>query len=82
MVGNGAVQVSENGGTTTLHIGTDATPGADVRIELTGRYLPEQFLASGTDLTVVPTVRFRSQTAYATGDAPPVGGGRGYQQRR
>lgn len=42
----GVVEVSSNGTITTLSIGTDAAPGADVRIKLTGNYSASGFMVA------------------------------------
>ncbi|MBP9182234.1 MAG: hypothetical protein KBF78_03805 [Fuscovulum sp.] len=44
----GQVQVSSAGGVSTLHIGLDATAGADLRIDLTGTFTAADFAASGS----------------------------------
>ena len=43
-------QVSSSGNVTTVSIGTDAAPGADVTIRLAGSFGANQFLAQGTDI--------------------------------
>jgi VCBS repeat-containing protein len=46
--GQAALESSE--GTTLLHIGTDATPGADITIALQGTLAPGQLRSTGTDI--------------------------------
>jgi Ca2+-binding RTX toxin-like protein len=47
------VQVSTSGSVTTLTIGTDATPGADITIRLNGVFAPSQLYASGANIGFV-----------------------------
>ena len=59
MTGNGAaattgqVYVSSSGGNSTLHIGLDATAGADLRIDLTGTFVAADFSLSGSDIFIL-----------------------------
>jgi Ca2+-binding RTX toxin-like protein len=47
------VNISSSGGVTTVLVGTDATPGADVTILLTGNYPQSTFVANGTSISLV-----------------------------
>lgn len=49
----GGVQVSSAGGVSTLHIGLDATAGADLHIDITGSFAGANFLLSGSDILFV-----------------------------
>ncbi len=49
-VGQGQVQLSSSGIATALYIGTDANPGADVTVLLTGTYAVNQLQVFGTDI--------------------------------
>jgi Ca2+-binding RTX toxin-like protein len=49
-VGSGDVQVFTSGGQTTLYIGLDATPGADMRIVLDGAYAAGNFSLRGFEI--------------------------------
>jgi Ca2+-binding RTX toxin-like protein len=49
-VGQGQAQLSSSGITTTLYIGTDLTPGADVTVTLAGNYTVNQLQVFGTDI--------------------------------
>lgn len=59
MAGNGSaalagqVYVDNNGATSTLHIGLDATAGADLLIDLTGIYGAANLALSGSDILFV-----------------------------
>lgn len=49
-VGAGEVQLSTAGGLTTLHIGLDSSPGADLQIVLNGNHAASSFQPRGFDL--------------------------------
>jgi hypothetical protein len=49
-VGSGEVQAATSGGQTTLYIGIDANPGADVRIVLDGAFAASNFSVRGYEI--------------------------------
>jgi Ca2+-binding RTX toxin-like protein len=49
-LGKSQVQLSSADGVTTLHVGIDATAGADVHIRLNGNYAAGQLRLSGSDI--------------------------------
>ncbi|MBP2230456.1 Ca2+-binding RTX toxin-like protein [Azospirillum agricola] len=51
-LGLGGIRMEASGNDTILHIGTDATPGSDLDIVLTGSYAAENFIASGSTITI------------------------------
>ena len=53
-VGLNQIQTSTANGITKLFIGTDATAGADVVIELTGAWAADQFEVSGNTIQLIP----------------------------
>jgi Ca2+-binding RTX toxin-like protein len=66
-VGNNQVQFSSSGGTTTLYVGTNATAGADVVINLAGTYLGTQLLLNGDRIGVRPVDSRPTGTLNVTG---------------
>ncbi|SMH45944.1 cellulase family glycosylhydrolase [Azospirillum agricola] len=51
-LGLGGIRIEASGNDTILHIGTDATPGSDLDIVLAGAYTAENFIASGSTITI------------------------------
>lgn len=46
-------EISSNGNTTTLYIGTNNQPGADIIIQLVGTYAIKQFVITGSDISLI-----------------------------
>jgi len=69
-LGAGRVQVSADAGFTTLHVGTDATPGADVAIRVAGSFAAAAFYVEGETLRVnsAPVLAQPLADAQATQD--------------
>jgi Ca2+-binding RTX toxin-like protein len=49
-IGAGQIEIAAAGDDTVLYLGTNATPGADIIINLAGSYLAAQFMPNGTQI--------------------------------
>lgn len=72
-LGLNQLQCSSGGEITTLYIGTDTTPGADVQILLNGKYAADQFLVSGQNITIGSHVNIAPTGSVTISGTPTQG---------
>lgn len=74
-VGQNQIQLSSNSGVTTLRIGIDSTPGADLSIKLTGVFSASDLLSAGMNIgfNAAPTISGTSTIGNIDEDSSQVG---------